>query len=181
MIIFDPQDESHEGLLVKWWADLGDERDLTFHSSLHRLGAFLHHFRQDAHLIFDADQKYGLWMAIWTQPFGDGVLFSTWVHPAKRNFRDLKAVWSNLQIAYNVVFDRYPRVVGYTRQASLHAEHLKLGYEFCGRIPDIVDGKSVYIYSMSREQWANRKETAAKIRAAKREKRVSRNGAVVNG
>lgn len=171
MIIFDPADEAHEGLLVKWWAELGSDRETTFHSSLHRLGAFLHYFTHQAKLVFDVDQKHGIWFAVWTEPFGDGVAFSVWVHREKRHS---PAAWSNLQIAYNVVFDRYRRVVGYTCQPNLHAEHLKLGYEFCGRVPDIIDAKGVYIYSMSREQWANRKETTAKIRAARRAKRPTR-------
>ena len=178
MIAFDPQNEQHEGLLLKWWADLEPDRTVTFHSSLHRLGAFLRYFTQQAGLIFDVD-KDGIWFAVWTEPLWDGVTFSTWIRKEQRTgASNLKRAWANLQAAYNLVFDRHHRVIGTTLQTALHSEHLKLGYEYCGRVPDICGGKQVYIYSMSREQWQNRKEVAARIRAEKKAKRQPRNGVV---
>lgn len=165
MIAYDAQ--QHEALVIQWWANLDEDRDVTFHSSAHRLGAFLKLFAEEAALLFECD-KAGIWFAAWTQPLCDGVTFSLWIRKDKRHSPE---AWKSLQIAYNVVFDRYPVVIGYTRQPHLHAVHLKLGYEYAGRIPNIADRNTLYIYSMSREQWQNRREAARKIRDEKRAKR----------
>jgi hypothetical protein len=179
LIAFDPQSEQHEGLVVKWWADLEPDRAVTFHSSLNRLSVFLMFFTQQAKLVFDYDQR-GIWFAAWVQDLCDGCVFSVWI---RSDMRTKPSAWRDLRMAYDTIFQKYKRVVGYTRQPHLHAEHLKLGYEYCGRIPDIIDGNALYIYSMSREQWANRASAAAKVRAEKRAKRpkkeiVHQNGAV---
>ena len=89
-------------------------------------------------------------------------LFGLWVRPDKRirkaNWRQKIRTWQGIQMAYDLAFDFYPRLIGLTRQTGLHKVHLRLGYEYAGRLPAMCDGETLYSYSLSRDMWKHRGE-----------------------
>ncbi len=165
MIAYEP---SQESFLCAWWASLGEDRDRTFHSSLHRLGAFLDYFNRQAALVFEFDEK-GIWFAGWTRPLWDGAECGLWVRPDKRRSR---AEWKAVQAAYGLFLDTYPALIGFTKQAELHSVHLKLGYRYAGSIKGMMDGGDIWAYELTREGWKNRVATARSIRLERKAKRA---------
>lgn len=167
-------------LLVKWWAEIAETPEFakTVHSSAQSLDAFICYFRHTASLMFEADE-HGIWFAASTTPFYDGATFDVWIRPVKR-FRP--AALRAIEMAYALALERYPNLFGFTAQRELHAVHLKLGYTYGGIFKKNMDGSDQYIYQLTREGWANRKENAAMIRATKRQAREHRfEGIHLNG
>jgi hypothetical protein len=153
-------------LLVQWWAEIAEtpEFSKTVHSSAQALDAFICYFRHTAALMFEADDK-GIWFAASTTPFYDGAMFDVWIRPDKRHTPSaLKA----LSLAFELALGRYSNLFGMTQQRELHAIHLKLGYTYGGVLKENMDGKTQYIYQLTREGWANRKEAAKTVRQSKR-------------
>jgi hypothetical protein len=180
MVAYDATNNSHVGVLIKWWHDLPDkDRADLFYPLLHKLGPFLHFF-ETAGLIFAID-NLGITVAAWTEPTFDGALFSLWVRP---DLRFSRSAWQEVEQAYTLAFKVYPTLIGQTRQPKLHVTHLKLGYSYSGCLKHIFKGGPVYFYELTKEAWEARRETARTIRQNKRAKREmqvqNRNGAAAS-
>lgn len=183
MRAFDPADNAHVALLFQWfWTFTETERALLFHTRLHPLGAFLQHFlSRSADLMFEVDGK-GIYVAVWTVPLADAAEFSCWVRADRRC---APSSWRELQLGYQAALSVYPALVGVTRQAALHAAHLKMGYVYGGRLNHIVKEGPVYLYELTREAYQQRHITAKRVRDRKREQRQppasvpNGNGAIV--
>jgi hypothetical protein len=168
VIAFDPKDDRHMAVAIKWWGELSEQdRANTFHPSLHKLGPFLQHFSEAADLLFNLDEQ-GLTLAAWTEPAWDAALFSLWVRP---DMRRTPSIWKEIQQAYQLAFTLYPTLVGHTRQPALHAAHIKLGYDYAGCLKSSFKGGQLWIYELTREAWAARKDTARQFRQARQEQR----------
>lgn len=162
-------EEKFEPLLIKWWADLGEDRETAFHSSLGGLGNFILYFRQTAALMFEADEQ-GIWFAASSRPFYDGALWDVWIRSNKRHTR---SAIQAIELSYGLALERFPFLLGLTKQPNLHAIHLKLGYEYAGRIKQAIDGADMYAYQLTREGWHGRKIRAIRVRDAKRQTRLA--------
>jgi hypothetical protein len=159
-------------LLVQWWAEMqkSDEFARAVHSSAQNLDAFICYFRHTASLMFEADDK-GIWFAASSTPLYDGAMWDVWIRDDKRHTASaLKAI----ELSYGLALERFPNLFGITQQRELHAIHLKLGYTYGGVLKENMDGKTQYIYQLTREGWASRKEAAMQIRATKRQAREER-------
>src|SRR5215472_2199734 len=165
LIVYNPEDNAHVAVIIQWWSALPErDREVTFHPNLHKLAAFLAWFNERrANLLFALDQQ-GLTLGAWTEALWDGAQFGVWVRPDKRS---APGVWRDLQQAYRMALEVYPVLFGYTRQPKLHAAHLKLGYEYAGKLPQAWGGQPVWIYALTREGWARRAVAAAEVRARK--------------
>ncbi len=171
--------KEHEPLLIGWWAALGEsaEFEQTFQKCHRRLGAFLDYFNQSAYLVFEVDAG-GIWFAAWSQPWCDGAIFSLWI---RENRRRQPSARKAMELSYQLALEAYPVLIGYTIQAGLHAIHLKLGYEYGGRVPGLIACQTVYCYYLTREGWARRRTVAREVRMKRKlqyEHRESPNGAV---
>lgn len=167
MIAFDVQNNSHVAILISWWSSLtDDDRANLFYPTVHKLGPFLHYF-ETVQLMFAVDTQ-GLTVAAWTESMFDGALFSLYVRP---DCRRLQRAWKEVEQAYETAFSVYPALVGQTRQPALHAIHLKMGYQFAGRLNHIFGGGPIFFYELDREHWRGRREAAKLIRGAKRGRR----------
>lgn len=192
MRAFDSADTAHVAVLFQWYFTLIEnerailERAFLFYRDLHPLAAFLQYFLSGkAALMFEIDER-GIYIAVWTVPVADGAEFNCWVRSDKRHS---PTVWEQLKLGYQIVFAVYPTLVGFTRQARLHVEHLKLGYRYAGRLNHLNKDGPLFIYELTREAWQQRHITAKRVRDLKREKRrgleapldTPQNGAATDG
>lgn len=171
MRAFDPNDTAHVAVLFQWFFALTEvERALLFHRRLHPLASFLQHFiTRVADLMFEIDST-GIYLAVWTVPMADAAEFSCWVRADKRHS---PSAWKELKLGYETALGVYPTLVGVTRQAMFHVEHLKLGYRFAGRLNAVSKDGPLYLYELTREAWQQRHITAKRVRDLKREKRAA--------
>lgn len=173
MNAFDAQDNAHVALLIAWWGALSDtDRTNLFHPRLYKLAPFLDFFcNYQAELMFVADAN-GLWLCAWTSPYYEGAEFSLWVRPdIRRNIRPAHKAWQCLQLAYEAALTKYPVLFGQTRQSALHAEHLKMGYRYAGKLEHAFKETPIWLYELTREDWQNRHKAAADLRHKRREAR----------
>ena len=143
---------------------------LLFHPRLQGLAAFLDNFNsRKEDLMFAADAQ-GIYVAAWTAPWADIASFSCWVRADKRRARE---TWRELQTAYTVALEVYPALIGATRQAALHSAHLRMGYEYRGKLVNALKDGPVYLYELSRAGWGGRRVTAQILRAKRRNQRTA--------
>lgn len=117
--------------------------------------------------MFAIDTR-GITVAAWTEPIFDSALFSLYVRP---DCRRAPSAWREVEQAYAAAFEVHSTLVGQTRQPTLHALHLKMGYLFAGRLNKVFKGGPVYFYELTREAWQSRRESAMMVRQSKRTKR----------
>lgn len=152
MIKYDPKNPAHEMLALGWWLKLKED-PIEFANLFSREFKFLTPFMfwcaHNATIVFDCD-KDGLWACAWTVPDMDGAFFGAWFRHDRRHGKE---TYKFIMEAYRLAFERYPTLVGITKQQRLRDLHLKLGYEFRGELPSWFDGDTAFMYVLTRESF----------------------------
>lgn len=147
--------EESDLLLVKWWAQMKEDKDLelTF-SSPPSLSRLFECFKPPVQLVFQYDQK-GIYFSAWFEPFFDGVAFSTWI---RRDYRQSKASLALFLEAAEMGFIDYPVLLGITKQKRIVPLHLRLGYHLLGEVPRLFGGETAFILVWDRLDFLKDKE-----------------------
>lgn len=148
MRLYDPA--KHELLILYWYLELRKdpvEFENLFCEPLRSLTSILIWAKNNVSIMFDADDD-GIRFAAWCAPFLTGAEFGAW---ARKSQRGTKAHLAFMNEAYDKALSQYPVLIGLTKQERLHRLHLRMGYEFVGKVPTLFDGAPVLEYFMTRE------------------------------
>lgn len=156
MIVYDRSAE-HDALLVNWYHDLVDTRDMhyIFAPRFHSLAAFLAFFQPPTALMLEVDGARP-WFAVWLCPWMDGLVFSVWVAAGRRGTkRHLVSILTAVEIGLS----HRPVLVVFTRNEKRLATYANFGVKFMGgQIPYLIDGQAVYVGHLTRESFEKRRK-----------------------
>lgn len=154
MIIYESL--KHEMLLLDWHLKLKvepEEYDKIFADQTHTLTDLLGWASTKVILAFEMD-KEGVWAACWVEPCLNAAYFGSWIRKSKRH---TKSALKFINEAYARVLDKFPTILGLTSQPNLADLHIKLGYVYGCRIPQMFNGKDALLFVMTRESREARK------------------------
>lgn len=150
--------------LVNWWMRLVDTAEIAdvFHRDLWALGAFMAYWRgTDRQLVICAAQRGdGLatvaasltpWAIAWYEPMLDGASIGFWVD---RAYRRTRGCWRVIQLFHELGLERWPVLVGITKQEGLLRAASVLGYSTLGKIPGAWGGADVWVSHLTREAYS---------------------------
>lgn len=168
MIQYDPT--LHEPLLTHWYYQLRAEPvefANLFAEPLRNLTELLFWAKRAVKLGFAHDGA-GIWGACWIEPYMTGAFFGCWI---RKSHRGTLQAYGLVRSAQRAALERFPILIGITKQPKLDKVHRALGYEHLdGQIPFLFDGNAVLVYYLTREGFAHvgkRKEHDQQQRDAK--------------
>jgi hypothetical protein len=153
---YDPKNPLHEWMAVGWFSMLQadpDEFNKLFSKSLHSLAAFLNWAKNTVAIAWDCDDE-GPWICAWVEPCLSGAYAGAWI--SKKYRGTIQSVVFMNQF-YKRSLERFPVLLGLTKQKELHDLHIALGYKFGCKIPGFFDGDDALLYVMTRESRKERR------------------------
>lgn len=157
----------HDLAVMHWWAVLNGtgEAEKTFMPNTYEsMSKFYKLFKLPSFLTFKFDE--GIWFASWYEPVMAGGFLGIWAAKDKRQSR---AMLIAVEDAISFGLDRFPVLIGLTRQKDILDEHCCMGYRVLGNIPELwAGGKDCWVVSINREQF-----NARRIHSVKRPETVT--------
>lgn len=146
--------------LLNWMSRMQADGELnhTLSLGLHTPLAFLNFMAQRA-LYFRLDGFNNVTYAAWFEPIMGNCFMSFYVSPSVRNVQEEKVFF--LFDMINMAFAAGVRTIVGLIQERDRPEltqkfiklHLRLGYEYCGRVPYLFDNKHCYVVAYTIENW----------------------------
>lgn len=121
-------------LIAQVWRNLmetGEIENLVY-GRAKTLAGFLEIFRVPGRAVAECDEELGIWFVGWVEPAFEGAFYCQWIHPNRRH--GVAALTATLE-SMGHFLEKYPVLLGVTKQHRLVKEHVRLGYRKVGEIP----------------------------------------------
>lgn len=140
----------HDALLLQWWGELMESRDIDkiFSADMYAPSVFLNSFRPPNVLYFEQDEK-GVAVAIWFSPALNGAMLSLWARQDWRGGKWRPAVVDSLKCVFEVV----PVVLFVTRGPHVIKAAKEMGFTIAATIPHIYLGEEAALGYLAKEQF----------------------------
>jgi len=134
--------------VTKWWFKMETDGDLkvALSAQCQSLGQLFGLISAPTKYVLFATDDAGIWFAAWFEPSLSGVFMGAW---AAKEVRHRKRGLFAFLDAWEWALQRWPVVIGITKQPAILAEHQRLGYTIHGPIPHWFDGKSTWIMHLT--------------------------------
>lgn len=153
MLVLRPYNGSghDDAILANWWSELqGGDWEKCFLLPRASVGWFYSYFHRDVQL-FLAEEDASLAMALWLERcVGKSVFLSLWVSPTYRGVPSVVyAGWRFLDAMFQ---SGVSVVLSITHQQERLDLYQRIGYTITGEIPELHQGKPVWLLSLTANQ-----------------------------
>jgi hypothetical protein len=153
---YNPKNPAHEMIALQWFLLLkGKPQEFAdlFARDLQSLTRFLYWMANNVALGWECDER-GAWACAWVEPMLTGAFFGGWIREDKRG--TVGAVMF-IRKAYRQAFEKFPVIIGITKQPALHDLHIALGYDYLGTVPKLFDNADARVYVLTKENFYGRR------------------------
>ncbi len=137
--------------VTKWWFKMEADGDLrvALSDQCQSLGELFGLISSPTKYVLFATDEDGIWFAAWFEPSLSGVFMGAWCAKEYRHRGHGRRGLNAFLDAWEWGLQRWPVVIGITKQPAILDEHRRLGYTIHGPIPQWFDGKSTWIMHLT--------------------------------
>jgi hypothetical protein len=148
---------ANDVVLLRWWMALHNLNEINdlISPDAQAIDDFVHLFRPPTYLLRIVDDQSNLLQAHWFKPVSSrkdetDVFNGIWTHP---ELRGKKQQLRFTYLTYRIAFCFCTAIIGTTWQTKLLVEHMKMGYDIVGKIPNFSGHSEFYFVRLTEEKF----------------------------